>query len=528
MKYFGLLLLLLLLVGGVSVVAQNQEPVRLSVLDIASDYGIPSNYLKDTNIFISRISSSNTDYVSKASRCAQLSTRVQTMLVSLTMDYPKSDDGLVWLDTNRVVTDLDYYVPRMHQLSLLASRYSQQYLNLEHSRQTISDQYAKDLSDQESVQRQSNRNISASMLLDSIAMLHEKLTNRCLHGEIKDKDLLRDSKDIYYAYLAVYNRIDVGNESYSHAQLRELQLFLDMQNDMLIHVVSDTNYTYHINQFQSQLKNYAGDTFGDVYRSYVRNFSHTSAPIVFRNVEGYNRYVQQLKDIQIIQSNYIKTIDLRRVILKNNDSIVALLSKDYKEMLASYQQLYATVNQIPAFNRLGESHEFVRNLAEFIRVQQMYISSYYRLEQLGESGREFVRSCPRSCAMLKTAYLRLPDPKTFVPHFTNMDEFEIYNQQLNDFEQLQSHYYAIVALRDSVARLEQQIVGSDVVEKVYVNGYKSIKDNMAIISTLQSSEQVDSCMSQLLDFIEVQQYCLRVLQQRDLVASNDAELLKIK
>ena len=505
----------------VTLTAAQAQMQRVSVLDIAGDYGLPSIYIKDTNVFISTIATQTSDYVARAAQCANISTRTQTMLLALRNDF-QHRDGLIWLDGKRAIYDFVEYEPRLQQLSIVAGRYSQYYLQMEQARQKHSANESLGVGEDDLQRIQQSLNDRANLLKDSAEYLHDSISGICIYNISNDRVLAKERKDIYYAYMPIYNRISTLPAKITEQTLRDLQDLLWMQNNMLANVVSDDSYSIQITQFPVLLKSYAEPEATDIYRSYMRHFTHTSALIVFNSVAGYRRYVEQMKNIADVQRKYMQAIDLRRDINKRTDTITELYSRGYTAILEAYRRHLAAINTMPTFNRSEESKTFIAALEEFSAIQKLYISNYYRLRQIEQRGDSIVQNCPKSCSDLRSIYLGYPKVQSLVPSFRTLEQYGDYERMLSDFERLQKDFQTIVSMRDSIERTDQRLTTSQYAERVFVSGYKAIKKGTSLNYPLANDADAAECIRQLRIFMDQQALCDRILQKKQAVDEADA------
>ncbi|MBQ9547524.1 MAG: hypothetical protein IJU90_09595 [Bacteroidales bacterium] len=505
----------------VTLTATQAQMQRVSVLDIAGDYGLPSIYIKDTNVFISTIATQTSDYVARAAQCANISTRTQTMLLALRNDFLHRD-GLIWLDGKRAIYDFAEYEPRLQQLSIVAGRYSQYYLQMEQARQKHSANESLGVGEDDLQRIQQSLNDRANLLKDSAEYLHDSISSICIYNISNDRVLAKERKDIYYAYMPIYNRISTLPAKSTEQTLRDLQDLLWMQNNMLANVVSDDSYSIQITQFPVLLKSYAEPEATDIYRSYMRHFTHTSALIVFNSVAGYRRYVEQMKNIADVQRKYMQAIDLRRDINKRTDTITELYSRGYTAIFEAYRRHLASINTMPTFNRSEESKTFIAALEEFSAIQKLYISNYYRLRQIEQRGDSIVQNCPKSCSDLRSIYLGYPKVQSLVPSFRTLEQYGDYERMLSDFELLQKDFQTIVSMRDSIERTDQRLTTSQYAERVFVSGYKAIKKGTSLNYPLANDADAAECIRQLRIFMDQQALCDRILQKKQAVDEADA------
>ncbi|MBR1792361.1 MAG: hypothetical protein IJ764_01790 [Bacteroidales bacterium] len=509
------------LIGFVLSINMNaQEIQKVSVLDISSDYGVPAVFIQDTNVFISYIMTQTDNYIAKASTCANINTRAQSMIITLRNDYPQRD-GLIMLSSQKGVHDFALYELKLQQLSMTAARYSQYYLSLEQTRMKVSANEALSIEEASAKQRQDDLELRANALKDEIDMLHDSITDRCTRNRPTDKNLAKEYKDIYYAYVSIYNQKSILPSHSSENTINELSELQWMQENLLTNILCDSSFSLRISQFPQQLKNHAEPNATDIFRSYLRNFTHNSAPINFSTIRGYRNYVTQLNDIMTVQQHYMQAIDLRDSIQQYSDSIIHLYSKGYGDIAKAYQRHLSMINTMPAFNRIDESISFITDLQNFITMQHIYLKNYDRIEKMRRRSEAIVRNCPKNCLEISATYQYYVQNQNLIPSFTTIDQYEEYDQRLSEYEQMQDNFETIIRLRDSIDRTDRYLTESPDADKVFINGYKAIKKEASITTSLQSEEEAQAAIRVLRDFIFTQETCMKIQRSREAIAAND-------
>ena len=501
---------------------QQEEKISIvSLLDIASEYGIRAAYITDTNTFIATVSNMKGDYSEKGAFCSNIRTRVQTLLVSLRSDY-KHQDTLIMIGKNRAVNDYNTYEPMLRQLATVALHYSNLYHSLEKDRKKIRQVNAMALIDEDARAVQQAMNDEAQMLLDSAMHLHQIIREQCLQNPTADKTINKERHDIYYVYLPIYNKISTLPQNSNEATLDDLNQLIWMQNDMINNVVCDNAYNQRIASYHQVLKKLTEDNArdNDIYRSYMRNFTHTSSPLYFRTIEGYRHYTEQMQDIIQVQDHYATALRLRDSINRYTDTILALTIHRYPNMATAYRAKLSTVNTLPTFNNIKESNTFIAEKRNFIVWQQYYIDMIHRIDHLRQRGDKMMRNARKSCSDLQTIYSGLPTIDDIATTLTDIEQFEIFDQTIAQREHLLDNFDTIIALRDSVPQIDKQIKESPFTEKELIRGYKNIR-NKITLPQVESAEQVETCISETKKEIYKLLTCKRVLNLSERMHRND-------
>lgn len=122
------------------------------------------------------------------------------------------------------------------------------------------------------------------------------------------------------------------------------------------------------------------------------------------------------------------------------------------------------------------------------------------------------------------AYQYYEQNEDLVPTFTTIAQSEEYDQRLQQYETMQDRYETIIRLRDSIEQTDKRLTTSPNADKVFVNGYRAIKESSSIAVALQTEEETMAAINVLSDFLSTQQFCAKIQRQRDIIAGNDQVL----
>ena len=215
--------------------ARAQQVVPLSMRDIAPEFGIRADFLDDTIHLVRYLDTLTGDNHTHTDTCVTLNARLMTMQNSIRYDFRHSKDT-IWIDATTYLSDYNDYGQRIDDLSAMLLRRAHIYIEREHLRT-------------DSLQ-QSAINITK----DSISRQHRTIVNACDGIGISDKTRQKELKDLYYAYLSVYNRYDFSMRRGDSAYVNDLNEFSAFQKHIINNLLSNNNYTSRINSFANTLR----------------------------------------------------------------------------------------------------------------------------------------------------------------------------------------------------------------------------------------------------------------------------------
>jgi len=485
-------------------VAQEQGSVR----DLAPLYGIRTEFLDDTlNLirYISDLQAQSNSQSIVTDSCVAINARLATFNLALQHDYRRHGDTL-WLSSTRFATDLRRFAPRITRLSSIA---------LQHA--------------YNSIQRQSQVKDSISQTalhqrLDSIRRNHNLIISTCDGIGIRDKKRQKELKDIYYAYLSVYNRYDFSSKSASLDSIdqRHMQTLLDFkgfQEDLINDLLSVDNIPAQIDNFTNTLRARCGRAHLDVFHSYQRVFlrnspsgTNNTQSIQFSTVYEYYDYIERLLDTRNWQQAYLTAIDLREQMDSNSRTIIALYSRHYRKAADTYRDVEATINAIPAFTNSTDANTFIANLTNFVDViQQNYIDDYSRVSAIYSHGDSIIRACSMRYSDVAKSYRRLADTYVIIPSYRTLEEVYRHGEALRTFQMLQRQFDTILVLRRDIDVARDSIADDWASHLAIYNGYQNIRKQFAIspsfINTAGGSQYIQS----LREHRALQSHCIKAI-----------------
>lgn len=455
--------------------------------------------------------------------CHQQQLRIGRMINSLNSDYSRSGD-VIWMDSTHCIVDAAEYIAKLEQTQTRLKDESERYNALEQQRLDAERKAAEERARAEAARLQREKDLRLATLKDTIRAMHKNITLVCDAKGITDKTRIKELKDLFYAYLAVYNRYDLtdDNTTDNHfRQLDELQLF---QSELIDSVLSSTSYTYRIEAFKNTLHLRAGKDHNDVNKSYQRVFKKVQIPINFKTIAEYNSYVAQLREVLAVQQSYLHVIDLRDTISLNTSILQQMCTKRHKDILASYREILDEVNQIPAYTTLDESDKFIDRLNEFIGVQHDFQNAIRRIDIIETRGDSITSICSKNLSDIPTAYRELVASIDFVPRFINKASADHFNTKLDDFEELQQMYVTVIGIRNTIDIGTQAIIASKNAPRGLIPGYRQMMKYTDFTPHFSNRKGADDFIKLLYHFIDLQQKFIAIVNNNNTIEANTKQL----
>lgn len=488
MKRLIVLLSSLLIIGFGTIKAQN-EIHEISVKDLAEGFGIRQIYLDDTAAFSDYINHLPAYNHARTDSCVTFNARLQTFINALRHDYNMKGDT-IWVDASTRILDYPYYRPKIDTLSRLALRLSFRYMQ------------------QENMRKDAIQQTELKAIKDSISRMHRSIVNACDGIGVTDKVRQKELKDIYYAYLSVYNRYDFSMKRSDENYIVELTEFQEFQNHLLKNLLSPNNYSVRINNFSNKLKLRTAHAHGDVFKSYQRVFHWVPTPINFATLDEYYLFVTKQEEILDIQDCYITTVELLEMMDANSQRIVNTYTTKYRNVATTYKEVAASIVVIPTFVTLNDAHEYLNYLREFIMVQEHYISDYNRIMEIVNTGNTIVRQCTLNNSDIAKAYKTMASTITITPTYRTLDDVVRYSQLLDNFELLQRQYSGVITLRKVIEERDAKISHHWAAHHSIYNGYLAIKKQYVTSPTFVTPDEGNRFLENLQNYVSMQDRCL--------------------
>ena len=497
-------------------VAQEQASVR----DLAPQYGIRPEFLDDTNNLIQYLEALGVpgDNHALTDTCVALNARLATFSLALQHDYRHKGDTL-WLSPTTYATDYRRYSARISRLSAIALRRAYSYIQRETA---VADSISQ---------------TALHQRLDSIRRNHNLIVSTCDGIGIRDKNRQKELKDIYYAYLSVYNRYDFSSYSSGRSQpderyMQTLSDFQGFQEDLIHDLLSPDNIPAQIENFINTLRVRCGRNHLDVLRSYLRVARQTSTPVDFSSVIQYYDYIERLLDTRNWQQAYLTAINLRERMDSNSARIIELYSRKsfnspaaYRKAADTYRDVEATISSIPTFSTSEGANTFLTNLTTFVDViQQGYIDDYRRVDAIYNHGDSIIRACSMRYSDVAKAYRRLADTYVIVPTYRTVDETHRHGEAVRTFQMLQRQFDTILLLRRDIDAARDSIADGWSSHITVYNGYQNIRKQFSITPTFINASGASQYIRRLHDYREIQSHCLVAINRYLIFQGLDNEI----
>ena len=498
----------------------------ISVADILPNYGLDTLMVNDTSYVIDYLSSQPQDYVALTNYCVSIRTKATSVINSIENDYDHRD-SLIWIDSSTVLSDYNIYEYRLRRLADFMGRQSIRYSRLEQQRVEAEKEAARRRAIEEAERQQRERDKEAADLRSNIDLHHRAIIQSCDGVGIRDKSRLKELKDLYYSYLMVYNKYDLSTGHATQESIVQLDELNAFQNDLLENVIGPNSLPSQIENFKNQLKVRCEKENSDVYRSYSRVFKQSPLPpVTFADVREYSNYISRLQTIINIQNRYLQTLDLRATINANSDQILQLYGKKYREAANSYKEVLRGINLVPAFTSNAESINFIGTLEDFISAQQRYLDDYTLLEDISIRSDSILNGRQSRFRDVSSAYRNVQPTLVPWPHFKNLDEAALYEEQLDQVVKVQQCYLLVIARRTEIERMDDTLMAGRKIDRTLYNAYRLFRKQADLAPSFATIERGESFLDMLDSYIEMQRLCLQTLAKRKTIDDNADRIIE--
>jgi len=476
--------------------AQAQNTIPVSAKELAPNFGIRPIFLDDTIHVARYLDSLNGTNSAMTDTCVTLNAKLMALANVMLYDYRHSGDT-VWIDATHYIEDYQTYTGRINTLSKYILQRAHDYIDQEHLRQDNLQQTALNL------------------CKDTIDRQHRTIVNACEGIGISDKDRKKELKDIYYAYLSVYNRYDFSMKRNDSSYLADLNEFSHFQKHLIDNLLSNTNYSAKINNFVNTLKVRCENGHTDVLRSYQRSFRQAMPMVSFASIKSYYDYVNSLETIIEIQNSYMAVVDLREQINATSKRITTLYNPKSKDVAKTYQEVAATVNMVPSFTTLTDAQTFIEDLQEFTQVQNCYLQDYDRLSKIQDHGDSIVKRCGMKYNDVAKAYKQISSVNSMAPKYMTLDDASRFGLEMERFELLQRQYDTIVSLRQQIDAYKDTISKGWMSHLLVYNAMQNIRKQFVFTPTFIDAAGGSEFIDQLIDCRDMELTCINAIELAD-------------
>jgi len=167
--------------------------------------------------------------------------------------------------------------------------------------------------------------------------------------------------------------------------------------------------------------------FSDVVSAY-RDALPSLKPLPgFKDPDGAAIYEQQLAEVTEVQLSYLDVIELRQVIVVNDDSLTAGRKVDHI-LTNGYKLLRKQADLRPSFSTVERGHSFIELLRNHIEMQQLCLSTLHKLEQIADNDKR-IKDKDLPYANIRKAYGRMYKAYQGVDEITNTEDLRRYSRQ---------------------------------------------------------------------------------------------------
>ncbi len=485
--------LLLLTVCWLSGTAHAQSPIPISAKELAPSFGIRPQLLDDTLHVARYLDSLGGTISAMTDSCVTLNAKLLALGNMMLYDCLHNNDT-VWVDAVHYIEDYSHYIENINTLSKFVLGRAHNYIDLENLEQVNLQQTA------------------LNQCKDTIDRQHRTIINTCEGIGISDKNRKKELKDIYYAYLSVYNRYDFSMKRSDSAYLASLYEFSRFQQNVIDNLLSNRSYAAKINNFANTLKVRCEKGHSEVLRSYQRTFRQPTPDVSFSSIKSYYEYINQLETIMEIQQGYMAVVDLREQIMATNKRINDLYYPQSREVAKTYQEVAAAVNMTPAFNNLTDAQAFILGLQEFTQVQTCYLQDFDRLSQIQAHGDTIVKRSGMRFSDVAKAYKQISSVNSMSPNYRTLDDAARFGLEMERFELLQRQYDTIILLRNEIDRYKDSISKGWMSHLTLYNGFQNIRKQFVFTPTFIDAAGGSDFIDQLKDCRDMELTCLNTIK----------------
>lgn len=522
-KFFILIILSLSAITAWPQVGDSNNAKIFSARDFCSSYEVDARIVGNIDALNAIMDSLQgvepNAYPIMSQWCRRQRLRMTRMINSLRNDYTWDGD-IVWLDSTHTIVDAGSYIASMeHTMALLQTR-STNYEQLEEERlqaEKVAQAEARRAEEQR-IQRQ--KDIELQEVKDTIKELHRSITSICDARGITDKARIKELKDLYYAYLAVYNRYDLSSNKTDNTRFAQLSELRNFQVEMMDSVLGDNSFAQRISNFSNTLKIKTGKNHSDIYKSYQKCIKRMQIPIGFKNIAEYRVYISRQREVQQVQQSFLSAIDLRDSIILLSNTLQQLCSRKHRDIYTSFREIMAEFNTVPSYTTVAESQKFTNNLRDFIQLEEEYIKVVYRVDIIDARGDSIVALCSKGLTDVATAYKELVTMSDFVPHFINIASAEHYNKTLDNFEKVQECYITLIGLRRTIAQNAARLQAEKNMPRAISMGYRQLAHNTDFTPHFSNIKGGKDFIKSLNHFIDIQDIFSKIAEHNRTIEAN--------
>lgn len=449
--------------------------------------------------------------------------RAIRMANSLANEYT-NDSTMVWIDSNHCIVDGIAFIKDLRATADTLQSLSSRFEQLEKERVEREQKEAAALAKATALRQQRELDARLTGLKDSIKTLHRYISTTCDGDGIVDREKLKHLKDIFYAYLSVYNRYDIGDPTISESHLSRLDELHTFQANLIDSLLGTNALTTQLENFKELLHTRAGKEHSEVYKSYIRVFKKINIPVSFRTIAEYEVYITKLQELITVSHSYIQVIELRDSIASRTAVINQKCAKHHRDILSSYRELLSEFNSVPSYATIKSSEKFINNLRDFMAMQEQYIDATDRVETIQQRGDSIISMCNRTLNDIVYAYRELVSTTDLVPRFININSSEKYYETLDNFEDVQRLYFDVINIRKTIDQRATRITSDRNAPRGLVSGYRHLVKYTNFTPTFTTPRGGDDMIKSLNHFIDIQEKFITINNNNGTIVNNSKQL----
>lgn len=513
---------------AMSLCVQAQEPVyetndtlSVSLRDVLPSRGIKYDFIDDTSLLNYYLSTLTVSFPSVEDTCSSYLSyvqRLQRQMARLGTVY----DGKVWIDSITYIEDFYHYRDQMAMVISVLQRNIMKYRQLEQQRIEAERQIARE----RARKAQAETDKKAAEIVAEIDKKNKQIESITMAHGVTDKMKVKNLKDLWFAYLPIYNQYNLNTVGVTEQQLNRLVELRSFQQELLDSVLLESGLPNQIEQFANRLKDRAGKDHVDVYRSYIKVMRTPFVPITFNSLEGYHQYIQQMQIITTVQRSYLYSVTLRERIAAGSIDIQNRCKQRHRDIYDSYRNALGSINQIPAYSTIVESETFEALLEEFISVQAEYLNNVEHIDRIMARGDSIVALVPKSFGDVANSYRQLQNTTPMIPDYHTLKGARFFEHSLTDFEALQDCYIRIIDLRMTIARKEDSIISAKSAPKGLSSSYKALRGQRNFVADFRLIDAGTQYTHMLENFIYLQNQFLILLSNHYTIKQQSDQILE--
>lgn len=485
---------------------------RFNARDFCSNYEVDARIIDNidalNNVMDSLKGVEPNAYPLMSQWCRRQRLRMSRMVTSLRNDY-KWDGDIAWMDSTHCIIDAGSYIATMEQLMTLLMSRAAEYEQLE-----------ADRIEAEKIAHEEERRAELNELKDTIKELNSSIISICDARGVTDKARVKELKDLYYDYLAVFIRYDVASNKADDARFEQLYELKKFQIEMMDSLLGENSFSQRINNFSNILKAKSGKEHAEVFKSYQRCSKKMLVSGGFKSIAEYREYATHQREIIETQQSFLTAIDLRDTISAHSDKLQFLCGRKYREVYTSFREVMSDFNTVPRYYTLADSRKFIDSLHNFIALEDEYAKAVYRIEKINAHSDSILSLCSKGLNDVSAAYKELVSMSDFIPQFINGASVEYYNKNLDNFEHLQDCYVTVIELRKTIDKNSKQLQSNKNMPRPVKTGYRNIARNMKFTPHFTNSEGSTDFINSLNHFIELQGKFAQIAEDNRTIESN--------